>query len=288
MNNMLKDIEGTERGISGFSKTPDVDGEGVQVEYKLHNIHLNFLRKLFGVDPNHPDKVITEMLEPEKSGGFRLNKHQYESLKPYIKEEVVDFEKYDFSLDAYSSSNWDWRSRWPIQIKNAPEKIKPFLDEKEQPYYPPLVANKNGQKSLATSLDEKYWEEFYNFRYYNYPLTEFSKYRIDWDAVKHYKRLEWEKAIASPNHVKEFLKSTCLNQFEEIAIGYGPREPIILMTLECFCSQSLEELFADDWGACFLVGTTRNKYGIVELHNEYFVEVTCGDYLTAPNKIGVK
>jgi hypothetical protein len=60
------------------------------------------------------------------------------------------------------------------------------------------------------------------------------------------------------------------------------------MTLECFCSQPLKELFADDWGACFLIGATRNKYGIVELHNEYFVEVTCGDYLTAPNKIGVK
>ena len=44
---MIKDIEGVSRVIFGFSKNPEVDGEGVKLEYDLENTDLNFLRNLF-------------------------------------------------------------------------------------------------------------------------------------------------------------------------------------------------------------------------------------------------
>jgi len=299
---MLKDIEGLSRTIDGFSKFPEVDGQDLKICYSLKPLDLNWLRKIFNVDPNHPDirvrhmdrkdfklsKKQGEALQPyivEEFIDFRLNKEQYEALKPYMIGEIVDFNDYVFYLGTTGGSikEWDWRDGDPpTQIKNAFDKIEPLIRERTRLFYPPLVIPKKGQNSLALSLDYQLWEDFYKFITNSYQFTEFSVYRIDWDSVKNYKRVSWNRAIIAPKHVKEFLKNTCLNKFKEVAIAYGPKEPIILISLEYICDRFLQAFFEDNWGACFIIGAKRDKYGIVNLIHECFVEVSCGDYLTAP------
>lgn len=294
---MLKDIEGIGRNIFGFSKTPKIDGEGVQVEYDLKPLDLNWLRKLFNIDPNHPEMSARHMTEDEDQD-YKLNEEQYELLKPYMIGEPVDFNDYNFFLDSGGDNGWDWRGGYPpIQIKNAINKINPIIERIEQereyhkkkyssiPMSKSIVNPTKGQFTSPMLLDnpDKYWEEFYKFRYDNYPFTEFSGYRIDWDNVKNYKMASWGRLIVAAKHLREFLENTCINKFKEVAIAYGPREPILLISLEYICDHNIQIFFEDNWGACFIIGIKRNKYGIIELIKECFVEVACGEYLTAPN-----
>lgn len=296
---MLKDIEGISRSIFGFNKKQKKDGSlegGVQIEYDLKPLDLNWLRKLFNRDPNHPDMMVRHMVE---DADYTLNEEQYESLKPYMIGEPVDFNDYIFVLNSGAGSikEWDWRVGYPpIQIKNAIDKINPIIIRIERERechsqkYPSIPMKKSivnptkGQFVSPTLLDnvEKFWEEFYEFRYNNYPFTEFSAYRIDWDNVKNYKRASWGRLIVSYKHVKEFLTNTCINEFKEVAIAYGRNEPILLISLEYIYDCNIKVFFEENWGACFIIGAKRNKYGIVTLINESFVEVACGEYLTAP------
>ncbi len=287
---MLKDIEGLSRKIIGFSKISKIDGKNIKIAYKLKPLDLNWLRKMFNVDSNHSEMSARHMCE-EKGQNYKLNKEQYEALKPYMIGEPVDFNEYKFFLDSGGASmkEWDWSAGYPpIQIKNAINKINPLIKDIEQikEYYkqnPSLLKSRTAQLPSPILLETKSWEEFYEFRFDNYPFTEFSSYRIDWDNVKNYKRVSWNRAIVAPKHVREFLENTCLNKFKEVAIAYGPKEPTILVSLEYICDSFLETFFEDTWGACFIIGAKRNKYGIVTLINECFVEVACGEYLTAPD-----
>ena len=89
--------------------------------------------------------------------------------------------------------------------------------------------------------------------------------------------------IVASKHLREFLESTCISKYKEVAIAYGPKEPILLISLEYICDHNIKSFFEDTWGACFIIGAKRTKYGIVTLINECFVEVACGEYLTAPD-----
>ena len=82
---MLKDIEGLSRLIIGFSKTPDKDGEDVKIVYHLKSLDLNWLRKMFNVDPNHTDVLVRQLEDQD----FRLNKEQYEELKDDLPKYIV-------------------------------------------------------------------------------------------------------------------------------------------------------------------------------------------------------
>ena len=297
---MLKDIEGISRSIFGFNKKQKKDGSiegGVQIEYDLKPLDLNWLRKLFNRDPNHQDIMVRHMVE---DADYKLNKEQYEALKPYMIGELVDFNDYIFVLNSGAGSikEWDWRDGYPpIQIKNAINKINPIIKDIEktrQLYkqkYPSIPMEKsivNPTKEQFASpilLDdaEKYWKEFYQFRYDNYPFTEFSAYRIDWDNVENYKRVSWGRLIVASKHLREFLESTCISKYKEVAIAYGPKEPILLISLEYICDHNIKSFFEDTWGACFIIGAKRNKYGFVTLINECFLEVACGEYLTTPD-----
>ena len=295
---MLKDIEGISRRIFGFSKNPDIDGEGVEIEYDLKTLDLNWLRNLFNIDPNHREIPARHMVDDEDQD-YKLNEAQYEALKPYMIGEPVDFNGYNFFLDSSIETGWDWRDGYPptIQIKNAINRINPIIENIEQtreryrqkyPSIPVPQSIVNPTKEQFASpilLDdaEKYWEEFYQFRYDNYPFTEFSAYRIDWDNIKNYKRVSWGRLIVASKHLREFLESTCISKYKEVAIAYGPKEPILLISLEYICDHNIKSFFEDTWGACFIIGAKRNKYGIVTLINECFVEVACGEYLTTPD-----
>jgi hypothetical protein len=275
---MLKDFEGLSRMIIGFSKTPEIDGEHVQIDYDLKPLDINWLRNIFNVDPNDHDFLVRRMDDKN----YKINKEQYEILKPYMIGSPVNFEEYIFYLDVGGdyAEKWDWRSGYPIQIKKAATKIAPYYTNKIiAPELKSYIVEKN-QETLALELGIDYWEEFYKYIHDNYPFTELSIYRINWEAVINYKRLSWEKAINSSTNVKEFLENTCLNQFKEVVIAYGPREPVIVVSLKYICNHPLENLFDSEWGACFIIGAKRDKYGIIRLVKECFIEVDCGDYLT--------
>lgn len=264
--------------IIGFSKHPEKDGEYVQIAYKLKPLNINWLRKIFNVDPNNYDYLVRIM----NNESYKLNKKQYEVLKPYILGNPADFEDYIFYLESgsYDDKKWDWRSGFPIQIKNAANKIEPYYTNKIiEPGLKSYIVAK-AQETLALKLDIKYWEEFYDYIRNNYPFTELSIYRIDWETVRNYKSLPWKQAINSSKNIKEFLEHTCLSQFKEVVIAYGPREPVIIVSLKYICNYPLENLFDHEWEACFIIGAKRDQYGIIRLVKESFVEVDCGDCLT--------
>lgn len=276
---MLKDFEWNIRMIMGFSKTPEIDGKYVQIDYDLRPLDLNWLRKMFNVDPNHHDFRVRNMLDK----GYKLNKEKYIMLTPYMIGDPVDFEDYIFYLDpgGHDNKKWDWRGEYPIQIKNSATKIEHYYTNKiivpEEKTY---IVEKN-QETIALKLDVKYWEEFYEHIRNNYPFTEFSIYRIDWETINNYKKLLWEQAVDNPKNVKQFLENTCLNQFKEVVVAYGPREPVIIISLKYLFDYPLKNLFDSEWGACFIIGAKRDKYGIIRLIKECFVEVDCGECLMA-------
>ncbi|HET8687136.1 MAG TPA: hypothetical protein VFM18_10820, partial [Methanosarcina sp.] len=113
----------------------------------------------------------------------------------------------------------------------------------------------------------------------NYPFTELSIYRIDWDSIKDHKFLSMEQAISNPAKVREFFRNTGIEKFQEVVIAYGPREPVILIPLRYILDYPLKNLFDQEWGACFIIGANRDKYGMIKLVKECFVEVDCDEGL---------
>ena len=133
------------------------------------------------------DEVIED--DEDEDQDYRLNQEQYEALRPYMMGEPVDFSCYNFFLYGSGSNGWDWRSGYPIQIKNAATKLAPYYTNKiTDPNLKSYIIEKN-QETLALELGIEYWEEFYEYIRDNYPFTELSIYRIDWEAVINYKKL---------------------------------------------------------------------------------------------------
>ena len=275
---ILKDVEGMCRIIVGFSKNPEVDGEELKVDYDLKPMDLKWLQKLFNVDPNHIKASVRHLVEGQD---FVLTKEKFETLKPYVIGGPPEFNDYNYFLDCGHASDWGYRGRTYFQIKNVLSKIEPLLKEKEE-YYPHNIFIRGGQRSPAVLLDDKFWYEFHDYLWDNYPFTDLSIYRVDWETVKDFKRLSWPAIMESPEKLKEFLEDSYLSQFKEIAIAYGAWEPTILLSFDYFVRQPITELFNDNWGACFIVGVKRDKNGNVKLYYECFAEVDCGECLTVP------
>ncbi len=94
---MKNDVSGIKRVIMGYSKIPDEDGDCfLEVEYSLKPVDLQFLQKLFNIDPNDSEAVNRDLILC-----YQINKEQAEALQPYVIDGVIDLDKYDFMLECY-------------------------------------------------------------------------------------------------------------------------------------------------------------------------------------------
>lgn len=134
------------------------------------------------------------------------------------------------------------------------------------------------EQGIAQVIEAKFCEEFDDYLCTEYPWIQFTD-RIDWKKVeKPYKRLNWENA--NSKETIEFLKKTCLNNFNEVCIVYGANERGIIVKFEYLC-KNIENLVIFGWASRAIVGVKRNSYGLAELVHECFVEVDFSDWLTA-------
>ena len=135
------------------------------------------------------------------------------------------------------------------------------------------------KQGVASIIDAAYCEAFDQYQCDHYPWLPVTGYGIDWEKVtKPYQRLWWK--TASVEETTEFLKKTCMSKFQEVCIIYGAHQPGLLVSFEYACKE-LENLTVFGWATRCMVGARRNKYGIVELDYECFVEIDFVHWLTA-------
>jgi hypothetical protein len=108
--NEANDIKHIQRLVIGFSKTANISGQFLmEVEYVLPAMNLDFLRTIFGVDPNDPDPVVRDIVAP-----LRMNSEQAKALQPFLKKnELIDLDKYNFSFDTVQAPGSEeyWRNQ---------------------------------------------------------------------------------------------------------------------------------------------------------------------------------
>lgn len=101
---MSADIEGIERFVTGYSKAVTTDDEQfLEVEYKLGDVDLDFLREVFDISEDEEDPAVVDMMVP-----FEINAIHAECLQPYVTDGKIDTNKYDFYLECFPAEDSDW------------------------------------------------------------------------------------------------------------------------------------------------------------------------------------
>ena len=101
---MSEDIENIERFVSGYSKAKNPEDEQfLEVEYKLENVDLDFLRTMFDISEAEEDPAVFDMMVP-----FEINAIHAECLQPYVTEGKIDTDKYDFYLECFPADDAEW------------------------------------------------------------------------------------------------------------------------------------------------------------------------------------
>lgn len=96
---MANDVLGIQRVVAAYSKTPNEFGSYYGVtEYKLKPIDLEFLQRLFNINPLDPDYGIRDLIDC-----YQINHDQAKALQPYVIDGVIDLDKYDFMLECYQA-----------------------------------------------------------------------------------------------------------------------------------------------------------------------------------------
>lgn len=96
---MTNDVAGIKRCVVGYSKIPNEYGNCLSVvEYDLKPISLDFLQKLFNINPLDPDYSVRDLIDC-----YRINQEQAKALQPYVIDGVIDLEKYSFLLECYQA-----------------------------------------------------------------------------------------------------------------------------------------------------------------------------------------
>lgn len=135
------------------------------------------------------------------------------------------------------------------------------------------------EQGVASVIDVSYCEAFDQYLCDYYPWVPVTAYSIDWGKVKKpHQRFSWK--TASVEETTEFLKKTCMNKFKEVCIVYGAHQPGLIVSFDYACKE-LENLAIFGLATRFMVGIKRNKFGIVELDYECFVEIDGIHWLTA-------
>ena len=70
----------------------------MEVEYRLKDIDLSFLRQLFNPDPDDYTMVL----------GYEISKDQAQALQSYVKDGVIDVDKYDFTVSCFQAPGSNW------------------------------------------------------------------------------------------------------------------------------------------------------------------------------------
>lgn len=118
-------------------------------------------------------------------------------------------------------------------------------------------------------LDTQYCIDFDKYITEQYPWDEGYKDLIDWDATPGFKRIKDVQPYS--NEAKEFIRSTCLSNYEYLAIVYGADEPGVIGKFDEVINNLSDLSFHSPWVEC-IVGAIKNKYGIFELINSDFIE----------------
>lgn len=131
----------------------------------------------------------------------------------------------------------------------------------------------------AKIIDVEYCKEFNAYISNSYPWMPVTASKIDWKKVSRpYKRFAWVNC--TDEETQTFLESTCIDAFDEFCIVYGARQPGLLVSRE-FAYKNFPILTIFGWTIRFVVGVTQNKYGLIELNHNCFIEVDFIDWLTA-------
>lgn len=113
MGEIIKDVEGIDRYVVGFDKIPDEDGEHHQkVEYKLKEMDLNVLRKIFNVNMNSSNPIVLDIIDP-----LDINEDQAKLLNPYIIDGGIDTKLYNFGLYCCQRAGYDWSDGYGRKIE---------------------------------------------------------------------------------------------------------------------------------------------------------------------------
>jgi hypothetical protein len=149
----------------------------------------------------------------------------------------------------------------------------------DQEHIKQFIAN-----GLATIVDVKYCTLFDQYLCDNYPWMPITGYSIDWSKVSHpHSRLRWQEADAE--RTLQFLQTTCLCNYKEICFVYGAKQPGLLVDID-FAFQNLNDLIIFGIATRFMVGVKRDKYGIIQLIHNCFVEAIPVSWLSSPMKDG--
>jgi hypothetical protein len=108
---LIKEIPGIIRGVCGFNKEPDEDGDQLLVvEFLLRPIDIDLLRNIFKINLNTKDREVFELIAP-----LEINEEQAKLLQPYVIDGVLDTTKYDYELQAWQDPDYDWSQGYPIK-----------------------------------------------------------------------------------------------------------------------------------------------------------------------------
>ena len=114
MNVITNDVEGIDRYVIGFDKTPDEDGEHHQkIEFYLKSMDLNILRKIFNVDMNSHNPIVLYIVDP-----LDINEEQAKLLNPYVIDGVIDTSLYNFELHCCQKPGYDWSEGYGRKIED--------------------------------------------------------------------------------------------------------------------------------------------------------------------------
>jgi hypothetical protein len=134
------------------------------------------------------------------------------------------------------------------------------------------------EEGIVKAVDASNCQAFDEYICQAYPWAQFTD-RIDWSLVKTpYKRFSWREATAEES--SDFIKTTCLKKFNEVCIVYGANKRGLLVDFNYTC-QNLENLVVFSSATYFIVGATRNVYGLIKLEHDSFIEVDSVRWLTA-------
>ena len=143
------------------------------------------------------------------------------------------------------------------------ERIKPFI-----------------AKGLAKIVDIQYCTLFNQYLCDNYPWFPITGYSIDWSKVTHpHTRLRWDEA--DDEKTFQFLQTTRLRNYKEICFVYGAEEPGLLVDID-FAFKNINDLIIFGIDTGFMVGVMRDKYGVIRMINDCFVEALPVSWLTSP------
>ena len=113
-----------------------------------------------------------------------------------------------------------------------------------------------------------------NFAIYiekNYDFIPVTGYSIDWSNVSNKIQLRWDN-IENEKLIIDFINTTTLSKYSQVAIWYGRKQPCLGCSLK-FAIKNLELLFASGGGARYIFGIKKSENLDTSFFFSDFVEI---------------